>query len=600
MVKAEIKNRTLTVQVDYTEETASVLLKLISSRNNPMSRFSDVSPRFDETKVKVIRQDYPSEMWFPVVDTEITPSMYGQIIFEEADEEADYTFNSWLWPERYPVKKQVCIPAGRLLEWENGLFVSQKELLVREFALYEEVPQPLTISRRLIRKIQLLSEDWAGTVEAFCKVNGEYKSVGKVAVDVDARRQAVTEAGAAEEKDASLAFQRSRLIKSLELNLKYILSSQIHSSNNPMDGGFYLFYDMDARTYRLPAWLWGWGPSIAALLESCEIAEIVNIFGKEKLQTTAEEAGTASLAGQVYQEDKELDGLSTARWDPNLTMENGYRQRVCTASDSGFLCGWAWVRLYEKTGNRAFLEAALKYAESAERFVNEYGIPPQDYMPEQKQFTAHTLDESGFGVKAFDALFHLTGEQKYRELGRKYIDSHIRKFRRPDGLWERSYCHRTDTLEPSIFMTRGLGWAMEGLLSAWTLTEDTNYLKQAEEMADYLLKTQNPDGSWNFMLNRTKEEAGLDDKGTPLWSLLLYRLYRACGSPQYLEGARKALSWCMANQIQEGDWECVGGLGGANPQAAVVYRPWFRLSCLYTSGFFALALLEELKIREQR
>ena len=140
---------------------------------------------------------------------------------------------------------------------------------------------------------------------------------------------------------------------------------------------------------------------------------------------------------------------------------------------------------------------------------------------------------------------------------------------------------------------------MEGLLSSWSLTEDTEYLEQAKQMAEYILETQKPDGSWNFMLDRTEEEAGVDDKGTPLWSLLLYRLYEACRIPRYLEGARRALNWCLENQIQEGDRECVGGLAGANPQAAVVYRPWFKLSCLYTSGFFALALLEELRIGKE-
>lgn len=128
MVIAEVNNRVLSVHVDYDIETSAVLLKLKSSRNNPISKFSDVSFRYDETKVKVIRQDYSSEMWFPVVDVAITPSMYGKVVFDEADETVDYTFNSWLWSERYPAAENIYIPAGHLLEWENGLFVSEKRL----------------------------------------------------------------------------------------------------------------------------------------------------------------------------------------------------------------------------------------------------------------------------------------------------------------------------------------------------------------------------------------------------------------------------------------------------------------------------------------
>ena len=595
-VTAVLEGKWLTVQVDYPEETSAVLLKFDSARNRPVSRFSDRSPRDGERQVKVIRQDGRGDVYFPVVDLAVTADLYARAEFSGAEGEARYTFNSWLWPESAPAVGEVLIPGKCLLEWENGLFVTDRNTELTGFSLYREIPQPLTVSRRITKSVRLLTENWSGSVEAFYKKGGDYIRVGAAQVEAGAggprwENEPFIRSGEAD-------FSRKTILNSLEMNLSYMLNSRIQSEHHPMAGGFYLFYDVDAGTYRTPAWLWGGGPSIAALVKSAGVSEMAGRFGREYLIEAAEKAGAVTLSGQVYHpSDPELDGLSTARWDPNLNMKGGYRQRICAASDSGFLCGWAWTTLYQTTGNKRFLDASLRYADSAERLVRQYGIPPQDYMPEEGCFTAHTLDESGFGVKAFEALYRLTGEERYRETGREYIDRHIEKFRRPDGLWERSYRRDGDFMEPSIFMTRGLGWAMEGLLSAWSLTGDKKYRDQAMEMADILLEKQNQDGSWNFMLNRTEEEAGLDEKGTPLWALLLYRLYGACGEARYLTGARNALAWCMRNQITDGAPECVGGLAGANPQSAVVYRPWFLHTCLYTAGFFALALLEELKLQ---
>jgi hypothetical protein len=93
-------------------------------------------------------------------------------------------------------------------------------------------------------------------------------------------------------------------------------------------------------------------------------------------------------------------------------------------------------------------------------------------------------------------------------------------------------------------------------------------------------------------------EVGFDDKGTPLWCYLFYRLYSATGDPKHLDAARKALTWCIQNQYIGPDPDAHGGVVGVNPQSAVSFRPWFRVSCAYTSGFFGLAVLEELKLAE--
>jgi hypothetical protein len=63
-----------------------------------------------------------------------------------------------------------------------------------------------------------------------------------------------------------------------------------------------------------------------------------------------------------------------------------------------------------------------------------------------------------------------------------------------------------------------------------------------------------------------------------------------------LAAARKALQWLIDNQYIGPDPDGFGSVIGCSPHSGVVYRNWFNLSCTYTSGFFGLAALEELKL----
>ena len=139
---------------------------------------------------------------------------------------------------------------------------------------------------------------------------------------------------------------------------------------------------------------------------------------------------------------------------------------------------------------------------------------------------------------------------------------------------------------------------MEGLLAMNRMYPDTIYLDYAEKMAKKLKDSQNDDGSWSFIFDGDPEEVGISEKGTALWSLLFYQLYEATGKSGYLQAARKALLWCLENQYTGPDVEAIGGLVGSTPASMVGVRQYFPASCAYTTGFFGLAILEELKIQE--
>ena len=127
---------------------------------------------------------------------------------------------------------------------------------------------------------------------------------------------------------------------------------------------------------------------------------------------------------------------------------------------------------------------------------------------------------------------------------------------------------------------------------------DTVYLAYARQIADHLIQHQLPDGSWSFYLNRDPADWGIGEKATALWSMHFYHLYRATGEKIYLETARKALLWCLENQYTGPDPEAIGGLPGRSPASMVGIRPFFHATCSYTTGFFGMAILQELALMD--
>jgi uncharacterized protein YyaL (SSP411 family) len=232
--------------------------------------------------------------------------------------------------------------------------------------------------------------------------------------------------------------------------------------------------------------------------------------------------------------------------------------------------------------------------------MTQYGLIPQDYYVDEQKFSEHTIDESGFGAEGIANLYAITKDPKYFNMAEQYIQEHLKKLSRPDGLWERGW-HQKTGVQPTIKMTRGLGWAMEGLLAANRNNPKGPYLNLAKKMADRMQTWQKPDGHWNFITDEPVEKVGISEKGTALWSYLLYQLYAASGEKKYVVMARKSLTWCMKNQYQGPDRQAYGGIIGKTIHSAVgaAFRPWFPITCAYTSAFFSLALMEELKLTKQ-
>lgn len=590
LVKSPVSGR-VSVEALLPEDYIKARFELVSDRNRSISSLTDISP-FDPVQTPGKECDsMAANVWFPVVDIRLEPGMYGKAWITGASE---CRINSYFNGESGKVEAgETIFSAGVLSEWENGLFVKGKEAVVHSFAVVKEFYAVPTISRKIVCEFKPLDEDWGGSIQVFyMNREGQWKLHDIVVTERD-RDMEFTQIGTEDKEEA------------LNLCVEYLINSCNHTSANPYFGGLFLFYDCDADTYRNGQWPWSWGTAVKFLLECAAVsgkteAGIRFRRTSEELINTAYQIGLTTLKFQIKNKEHTANGFGTTRYTPRNFSDFGYQELVNSGSDTGFLCGWAWMPLYEATKDAHFLEAAKEYIRALEAMIDNFVLPPQEWLPEPQCWTDFTIDESGFGTEGIAEVYRITKEERYKKLCAKYMDKHLAIFEREDGLWDRKYTFSTVSVEKSAYMTRGLGWAMEGLLAAHRcVPEGGIYLDKAKKMAAELMKYQRIDGSWGFQF--TDQTVGSDtaEKGTSLWCLLLYTLYQETGEDRYLFSARAALEWCMKNQYIGSNSHARGGIISISGESGVTYRSYYRLCCQYTTSFFGLALLRELVIAEQ-
>lgn len=560
---------------------SEVELRIESGRNANISRYTDVSPHTPPAQRERVTRNHGSgrEIWYPVVDLRLDPGMEGAAAFSAGPSRC--FLNEHFFKAAFHCGQETAIPAGRLLQWENSLTVEPKTAALQAFYLRRRLP----VLDGLVRyELEPLALAWSGRFSL-------HDSEGRLL----ASSEAVGPPAASLPAPTGDIRSKARLHWSLAATAGYLLRSQNRDPVSPTRGGLHLFYDTAASVYRSSYWIWGWGPEVKLLIETDKLPEVAGRFPGQSLRRLAYDIGEATLLLRVASEDHPARGILISRWDRGTSRETGFAQRI-SAADAQFLAGWAWMPLYRETRNPAYLEATRELARATRRLVDEFGLPPQDYWAEEGRWSEHTIDESGFGTEGLAELYADTKDPAVRDLLRDYMENHLKRLLRPDGLWQRGW-NRTTGVQPANHMTRGMGWAMEGMLAAHRAIPDGKYLGIAKLMADHLMRWQQPDGCWSFFATEAPGEQGISEKGTALWSYLLYQLYGYTGDPRHLSAARRALEWCLRNQYTGPDPEAHGSLIGISPHSAVGYRPYFPVACTYASGFFGLAVIEELRVQ---
>jgi rhamnogalacturonyl hydrolase YesR len=559
----------------------TVDLWIESSRNAHISKISDVSPLNPNAKTLTAQAHPNREVWYPVVDVRLEPGMEGSIEFASTPRVC--ALNSQYFKDALPCTTSLRVPANHLLFWENSLFVEPATASLTHFYLKETVP---VVDGKFHFQIKLLTGNWSGKLSLHSG-DGAGSELTQVAFESAPVQLAAPPRGE--------PLSKERLVWSLGATVSYVLRARDENPLSPTYEGINLFYDLDAKTYRSPYWVVGWGPEVSLLIAADKIPGVAKDYAPGELLADADKVGKATLRFVVKDLDNPAIGIPLSRWNRSLDFQYGFDERIAP-SDGNWISRWAWLPLYQATGNAAYLDAAKTLAEATEKLVKGNALLPQDYLADRHKWTTLTIDESGWGPEGPSELYRVTKDEKYKQMTKDYIDTHMQKLQREDGLWNRGWDPK-DGLLPPMYMTRGMGWVMEGMLAASRAVPEGPYMAIAKKQADHMLEWQTAEGYWPFIATKTVEETGISEKGTALWSYLLYELYRSTHEQKYLDAARKALAWCIRNQYLGPDPEAFGGLVGVTPHSAVGYRQFFPVSCGYTSGFFGMAVVDELQIQ---
>lgn len=578
-------SRSLRAEFHPDPGTSSVTFEIHSSRNQPVVAYSDLSPLRPTNAPPPL--DHSNECFYPVMDLLPPPGFRAVALFTDSTPEGQIAVNSWIEHASMPMAPRIEIPAERLLQWENTIWINNRISHLSSFHLEwtaQANNQPIAF------ELHPLSPIWSGMMVA-----------RPVSALGDALPPVVT---ALSLPDIDLpppqpaSDRRRKLRHALVALLRHTMTSINHDPRDPTRGGLYVFYDKSASTYRSPHWIWGWPPSVKLLLDAHHHPEIASQFEPNELLEAALSIGEASLRFVYERPGHPADGLPVSRWDRGPAYALGHDQAI-TPPDAGFIAGVAWIPLYEGTGDKKWLQAALRVADSIEDLMLTHEIPPQNFWTRTQEWSDRTIDESGFGSEVYAELYRVTGDPRYRELGRLYMEQHLAALGKPDGLWYRFIQHSTGFRKETMKMTRGLGWPMEGLLAGHRMLPNGRYLAEAVRMAEHLLEAQLPDGSWPHRFDRAVDEFGIGAKGTVLWSWLFYELHRQTEDPRHLHAARSALDWALLHQDWSDDPHARGGIASASHHAAVGYREFFPHTCTYAAGFFGLAILNELDQLDQ-
>lgn len=586
------------VEFALPKNISSIEIQLHSDRNKNVSKISDISPHNPLQQQLNLKNE---EMYFPVFDIEIMHGIEMVAIFENVNKSNRYNFNGDFNPELKPFKDTLILKEN-IEHWENTIYIKPNNAYLKK--VYFRKIIDVDKQNKFGIEFLSLSNQWSGTIDIIDRSGGHSELIERFEINEP------ISASVSDEKPKS---EQRGIIQNLDNVVSYILNSQNTNPCSPTYGGLYCFYDLDSKTYRLPEWIWAYGPCIKILIEASKIPELSGKYGYEKLIETARQIGEVSLRFQINEKEHPAYGLPLCRFDSQLKYPDGF-EGFRSPADSHFLMGYGWIPLYEATGDKRFLDAAELLAHQTWRILKLDDVIEQDYLQKAQKWKAWTLEESGFGMIGFKELYRINNDDVIKRIGKAYIESMLPIFQRDDGLWNRAYYRNTPNREgygmktnvpqgevevhPTNYMLRGQGWAMIGLLSSYELfKEKGEYLNYACKMADYIVSNQMSDDSWKRHLNRSLEEVNYTAKGTALWSMLLFQLYQKTANPKYLSAARKSLEWCNSHQYTGDDMDAWGGLVDRNSASGIIYRQWFDMITTYGVAFYGLALIEELNMQ---
>ena len=275
------------------------------------------------------------------------------------------------------------------------------------------------------------------------------------------------------------------------------------------------------------------------------------------------------------------------RWDIWKTSKNGIVQWIAP-NDAAFIGTNALLPLFEHYSDPKYLNAAQNLAVwIMKKGTRKDGLVYVGYNQDYDTWVEDWLYvDAAFTISFFEKLNQICPSVEYKEWVSKFINQFQKKFSLQSGLFI-DILRKGYNPKKHIF-TRGQGWALDGLISAYNLLKDVTCLDSSVRLAEMLKKHQCNDGSWYYSLY--KESSGQDAKAIPVIAFHLIRLYEITNNHWILEMSIKALKWCNKTQITDNESTAYGGIGSYSTEGAIAGK---RNACIifsYSVAYYILAV----------
>lgn len=337
----------------------------------------------------------------------------------------------------------------------------------------------------------------------------------------------------------------------------------ILDKNNPNVGAVHSYYDTQSREY---SFLY---PEITAYY----LSTLKFLYSKEKSEKYVE---TAKLCGSWLMNLHDKYG--------GIIMGIGSESRMTDQvfSFDTSICAKGFLDLYDIAGDAKYREFSKKLIDwLVTKCVEDDGTVKPVMNRKTQEFTETSMwyaQKGCFGIKLAMPLLQ-SGDLKFREIAVKISDTY-KKFQNSDGSFALHLGSKSVNLHSHSY-------ALEGLIYAYSVLKDINYLESCKKGLDWVVNQINEDGSIYLWTNfNYKSKAAY-----PIAQLirLMILMDSIDGTSKYLMPAKRLTDFLLTLQANEEDPKMNGGFYEEFYKSMLGWKKQHRINS-WTSMFALQAL----------
>jgi len=226
---------------------------------------------------------------------------------------------------------------------------------------------------------------------------------------------------------------------------------------------------------------------------------------------------------------------------------------------------------YISKNNKQYSELAkysLNWLKYSQNTVGSGGVGCYEFY----RWTKGYPEVTGYIIPTFWDAFHLFGDEEYKNRAIRMADWEL-KLQKPDGGWEGFY--EGDGQPMVVFNS---GQVLRGLIRTFKETKEKKYLDAAIKGANWIVNTQDEDGSWTSTNFKQMKRVYDTYVTAPL-----AELYTLTKDERYKESCIKNAEFVLRNQHKNGWFElCDNSL--LNNEAPVTHTISYTIDGLIETG----------------